>query len=589
VGSGAEFPDGITALMNGNYVVSSPNWNANKGAVTWGNGTAGVSGTVSAANSLIGSEPSERVALGGITPLTNGNYVVDSLGAVTWGSGKAGITGTISAANSLVGDSVGGFFGFRNSIESFVTALPDGDYVVGTPTWYNSRGAATWVDGLTGTTLDGQNTIDAQNSLLGTVVNAGEGWFGYIQPGALSGTFLVAFRVEHGGRVTVAFTDPNLLTFEFEQGQTITVTPDFLTRSLDAGTNVTLQATDTLTVNSPILETPTGTPGNLILQAGRIVLNADIHLAGGNLFLGAVTVILNTGDTGAGTLALNPHSGRLSQNGQTIYLNGESTVYAYGTAADAAYLADSSGNDTFAGTATFSYLSGTDFLELAAGYGHVYAIASHGGNDLAYLYGSTGNDTFVGTPTFGYLAGNGFLNDAVGFPTVYATGNASGYHVAYLFASAASSDRFVGQPTLSYMVGGSYLNEAAGFNAVHAYATAGADDHAFLYDGAGSNLFVGTADFSYLVGANYLNGVTGFRTVMAYATAGSSDTAVLYDSPGDDVFVGWGTMAALTTPSVTYGTVSFGNVTIVSSQGGFDEVRILSALLYALTETGPWH
>ena len=39
---------GVTALSNGNYVVSSPNWTngaaANAGAVTWGSGTAGVSG-----------------------------------------------------------------------------------------------------------------------------------------------------------------------------------------------------------------------------------------------------------------------------------------------------------------------------------------------------------------------------------------------------------------------------------------------------------------------------------------------------------------------------------------------------------------
>ena len=41
---------GVTALSSGNYVVLSPNWDngtaTNAGAVTWGSGTAGVSGVV---------------------------------------------------------------------------------------------------------------------------------------------------------------------------------------------------------------------------------------------------------------------------------------------------------------------------------------------------------------------------------------------------------------------------------------------------------------------------------------------------------------------------------------------------------------
>ncbi len=40
------------ALTNGNYVVASENWNGNRGAVTWGNGTSGSSGVVTTTNSL---------------------------------------------------------------------------------------------------------------------------------------------------------------------------------------------------------------------------------------------------------------------------------------------------------------------------------------------------------------------------------------------------------------------------------------------------------------------------------------------------------------------------------------------------------
>ena len=49
----------VTPLTNGNYVVGSPYWNGRRGAATWGNGSTGMSGTVSAANSLVGSNPND--------------------------------------------------------------------------------------------------------------------------------------------------------------------------------------------------------------------------------------------------------------------------------------------------------------------------------------------------------------------------------------------------------------------------------------------------------------------------------------------------------------------------------------------------
>src|SRR5262249_26871117 len=134
---GSTFSVALTVLSNGNYVVDSPNWNSNTGAVTWGSGTTGITGTISAANSLVGSGAGDQVGAdfdastatgsGGVTPLANGNYVVASAywnkntGAVTWGSGTAGVSGTISAANSLIGakpgDAVGGL------VKTFVRGL----------------------------------------------------------------------------------------------------------------------------------------------------------------------------------------------------------------------------------------------------------------------------------------------------------------------------------------------------------------------------------------------------------------------------------------------------------------------------------
>lgn len=164
------FP-GVTALTNGNYVVSSMNWNENAGAVTWGNGRTGTVGAVNTTNSLVGALVWDQVGTGGVTALTNGNYVVSSQewrtgnmrpGAVTWCNGDTGLVGTVNTSNSLYGSSVGDAGG------STVTALTNGNYVVTNPSWNNGStanvGAVTWCDGSTGNV----GAISATNSLLGT-------------------------------------------------------------------------------------------------------------------------------------------------------------------------------------------------------------------------------------------------------------------------------------------------------------------------------------------------------------------------------------------------------------------------------------
>lgn len=174
----------VVALTNGNYVVGSPTWGAepdfNKGAATWGSGATGIAGTVSAANSLVGSNTDDRVGKL-IVPLSDGDYVVASnewnngttykVGAATWGNGVTGTTNTVSIANSLIGSSEG------DAVGTSVTALTNGNYVVTTQTWDNGViadvGAATWGNG-NGSTM---GVVSAANSLIGAALNdrVGEG------------------------------------------------------------------------------------------------------------------------------------------------------------------------------------------------------------------------------------------------------------------------------------------------------------------------------------------------------------------------------------------------------------------------------
>ena len=161
-------------LPNSNYVALSRNWDngfvTDAGAVTWGNGEGGTVGEISAVNSLVGTNPSD--AIGTITPLPNGNYVIASpywdngaaidAGAVTWGNGLGGTVGEISAANSLVGTIS------KDNVGSETKALTNGNYVVGSPKWSNGTihriGAVTWGNGNGGTVGE----VSTTNSLIGS-------------------------------------------------------------------------------------------------------------------------------------------------------------------------------------------------------------------------------------------------------------------------------------------------------------------------------------------------------------------------------------------------------------------------------------
>jgi hypothetical protein len=91
---------GVTALTNGNYVVASPNCDNvsvnSAGAATWGNGTGGTTGGVNVGNSLMGSTANDNVGgssftgSGGVTALSNGNYVVGARSGATAGSPPSG-------------------------------------------------------------------------------------------------------------------------------------------------------------------------------------------------------------------------------------------------------------------------------------------------------------------------------------------------------------------------------------------------------------------------------------------------------------------------------------------------------------------
>lgn len=144
-------------LPSGNYVVSNSGWNNAAGAVAWCSGTSGCTGPISSVNSLIGDSESPNVQLE--TVLANGNYLVVSSIGVTWCAGTSGCHGSVRDATTLLTiDPV------YATYQKMVAALPNGNYVVSSPSWNNYAGAATWCDGRHGCV----GSISSANSLVGS-------------------------------------------------------------------------------------------------------------------------------------------------------------------------------------------------------------------------------------------------------------------------------------------------------------------------------------------------------------------------------------------------------------------------------------
>jgi hypothetical protein len=270
--------DGVTALTYGNYVVSSSLWNngavADVGAVTWGNGTTGTSGAVNPANSLVGSTANDQVGSQGVTALTNGNYVVSTqnwdnaavanAGAATWGNGTTGISGTVSPANSLVGSTASDNVGFGG-----VTALTNGQYVVRSQNWNNAAvadaGAVTWGNGTAGIS----GAVSTTNSLVGLVTSSG---LGAIATDNVNNHFYARFvtegKVRVGSQVDGLSNLPTVTAISPATGSTAGGTSVTISgTNLTGATAVTIGGTAAtgVTVDSPTqitATTPAGTAGS---------------------------------------------------------------------------------------------------------------------------------------------------------------------------------------------------------------------------------------------------------------------------------------------------------------------------------------
>jgi hypothetical protein len=501
IGSG-----GVFALTNGNYVVTSPQWDnlgfVEVGAVTWGSGTTGITGAVSLANSLVGSNNTDQIGFSGVTVLTNGNYVVRSpywdngafvdAGAVTWGSGTTGISGAVSGDNSLVGTWTSMYVGL-----SPVTALANGNYVVANPRWDNGlaghAGAVTWGSGTTGIA----GVASAANSLVGTkqddqvgaggvialgngnyivrstfwangdLVDAGAVTLGsgsggvtgavsaatslvgittgeeLIYKGAAADNSYVFASSNTTNRVLVGLTSLSQLTYNRAIGQTVTLQPSALAAQLATGSSLVLQASNDITLNSALVVTGSS-GGALTLQAGRsLLINGNITTANGALNLYANT-LLSSGvidadrDAGAAVITMAPGTSISAGSGQVLVHLGPGTGKTHLTSG-----AISLGSITAAGITVEN--AGTSVgSNIVLNSGAV--LAASGGGDAIRL---AANGAFINnagasgmsTPAGRWLVYSQQTNSAGLAPVGNVTGGLVGkswYGIGYAFGSAGA-------------------------------------------------------------------------------------------------------------------------------------------------------
>lgn len=295
---------GINVFSNSNLLIRSQAWGGGVSALSWMSGSTGrlaggaTGGAVSATNSLLGSTVNDNLGSGevGVTQLlVNGNWVIASAdwgsasywGAVTWMNSTNGqladgtFGGVLSAANSLVGSATTpGWIDFfcdcgTNGTAGGIKVLSDGNYVAYWQDFNPDVGAVAWGNGAAGSV----GALTGSNSLLEFVDPVLE------MPGS-PGKVLVGSKTANGGwgglyvlGGSTSVVNSNLF-FATTPDADATVAAGWISSTLNAGTNVVLQAHNDITQQTGASISATGS-GGLTLQAGRsVVLNDSINIAG---------------------------------------------------------------------------------------------------------------------------------------------------------------------------------------------------------------------------------------------------------------------------------------------------------------------
>jgi RHS repeat-associated protein len=266
----------------------------------------------------------------------------------------------------------------------------------------------------------------------------------------------------------------------------------------------------------------------------------------------------------------------------------EVTATAGAGTTDQAYLNDGTNDSRLYAYPTTTTLTDTDigsaFNFKVNNFGDVKATET-GTSDTAYMYDSAGQDRFYGQPTESSMAGTNYWNVADGFGVAIGLSAGGGNDYSYLY-SAKNDGTFYGYDTNSVMQGSNYYYQEKGFRYAFAYGAGG--NTAFLSDSGGGATLEAHQASSVFSGSTLYIDAMNFVTVDATGNGNKgSDGAYLDDSPGNDHVNAAGDTAQILYPNSVVNVGAFANVLARSTLGGTD-TEMLQAVDYNMAFTGNW-
>ncbi len=255
-------------LPSGNFLVQSYQWHG-RGAVTFSNSSSMAVGALTATNSLVGSTPNDLGIGSTVQILRTGNYLVRApgwdngasidAGAVVWGDGNAGVAGTISTSNALVGSSANDQVGFQPAVEVGNFFL---GYVIPVPDWDSgaivNAGAARWCNSTAGCS----GTISSSNSVVGTTANDAVGRSITVLSGTTHAYVIAAPDLDEGAVVDIGAV--RWCNGNFASAGAMTTTNSLFGRSAnDRVGSVTALSSGDFLVSTPDWDFPVGPIANV--------------------------------------------------------------------------------------------------------------------------------------------------------------------------------------------------------------------------------------------------------------------------------------------------------------------------------------
>jgi filamentous hemagglutinin family protein len=235
---------------------------------------------------------------------------------------------------------------------------------------------------------------------------------------------------------------PNPLTFATNPGTDSIIAPSAITALTNAGTSVTLQANNDLTINSSIVTTTSGTAGAMVFQAGRsIAVNASVISDNANISFtandsnasaafraaGTATFANNSViDAGSGTVSITMGTQGASGSIQSGHVAGANlTIAQNGPTGGAVNGAIDLGQTDLTSNLTITAASATNVTNTLGATGNAGNVVVRG---VASINVGAGDVTINGPhtdfSTIGLTAGNVTLNDTSA--VLFAATNISG-------------------------------------------------------------------------------------------------------------------------------------------------------------------